>query len=270
MTNSIDLTGRRFGFLTVLSRSPRSPNLKSRDARWLCRCDCGNETVVAARNLKNGATKSCGCAHAENLSGKRFGRLIAISRVKRADLQSSQTFWKCLCDCGRTHVVSAAHLKDGTTISCGCYAREATSERSKTHGMTKTRLYRIWLHMKDRCLNPKHVHFKCYGGRGISICKEWVENFESFRDWALSNGYQKALTLDRINNNENYCPENCRWVSATEQNRNTSRNIFYQGKCLKEWAEALNIDYALVRGRIWAGWSIEKSLTTPVRKKTRK
>lgn len=131
------------------------------------------------------------------------------------------------------------------------------------------RLRGVWTNMRQRCLNPKNRQYKNYGGRGITICDEWINDYSSFRDWALRSGYKQGLTIDRINNDEGYSPENCRWATYKEQSRNTRNNriitINGETKCLIEWAETLGISYQLVQGRLRNGWPVEKALTEPLR-----
>lgn len=148
------------------------------------------------------------------LSGQRFGRLLVI---RREGSRNGRATWYCKCDCGNYKVVIGKNLKNGKTSSCGCLHKELLSKRSKTHGMTGKRLYRIWHDMKNRCEYSKDKKYSYYGGRGIKVCNEWSSNFESFMTWALSNGYNDLLTIDRINNDGNYEPNNCRWITMKEQ-----------------------------------------------------
>lgn len=149
--------------------------------------------------------------------------------------------------------------KIGNTKHNGCY----------------TRLYSIRQNMKSRCYNRNHIEYANYGGRGITICEEWKNSFEAFRDWALSHGYADNLSIDRIDNDGNYTPENCRWATKKEQanNRKSNRLITYNGKTqnLKQWADESGIDYKILHDRITRyKWSAEKALTTPCRKMRRK
>lgn len=142
----------------------------------------------------------------------------------------------------------------------------------KTHGMYNTRLYDIWVNMKQRCFNPNDQAYHNYGGRGIAVCDEWKENFQEFYDWAIANGYGDTLSVDRIDNNGNYCPENCRWTDRNVQNRNRRNNhkLTYNGvsKTVVEWAEEKNMPYELLLNRLnKLGWSVERSLTTPIEKR---
>ena len=136
--------------------------------------------------------------------------------------------------------------------------------RKEQHGGRYTRLYNIWLNMKQRCSNPKASHYEYYGGRGISVCREWRDSFSSFREWAISNGYNEKLTLDRTDRDEDYCPGNCRWITQTEQMSNTSRNIMltYQGEThsLSEWSRIVGVPYGTLKSRLRYGWSVERML----------
>lgn len=167
--------------------------------------------------------------------------------------------WLCECDCGNQIVVTTTHLKSGHTKSCGCYAKEVSVRNGlkKKHGMTKTRIHRIWSQIKTRCFNSKDEHFKDYGGRGITICDEWKNSFESFYEWSMANGYEDNLTIDRIDVNGNYCPENCRWATMKEQNDNKRNTVLltFEGetRTLGEWSEITGIKYITLFWRYKAG-----------------
>ena len=145
-----------------------------------------------------------------DLTGQRFGRLTVI-RKDNARSTRKYTYWQCRCDCGKTVVVYGYDLRRGRTVSCGC--------RKVKHDGRYTRLYSIWQGMKKRCSNEHHPFYAYYGGRGICVCPQWEDSFSSFRDWALSNGYKDDLTIDRIDNNAGYCPDNCQWITAAENTR---------------------------------------------------
>lgn len=182
----------------------------------------------------------------QNLTGSRFGRLLVLSLVDTAAGANTPTKWLCQCDCGEKIEVRAYNLKSGNTLSCGCLQKEKAAANKKTHGMTGSRLYVIWRHIIGRCTRPNDKAYKWYGGRGITVCDEWKDNFQAFYDWAMANGYnpeakQGECTLDRIENGGNYCPENCRWITIQEQQRNKRDNVRVsfngQVKTVAEWAE---------------------------------
>lgn len=156
-----------------------------------------------------------------DLRGKRFGKLMAIEPTE--ERLHGKVMWLCICDCGNSCTVMSTRLASGHTKSCGCYSSERTTALNTTHGGSHSRLYSIWDSMKTRCNNPKAKSFSYYGGRGISVFPEWEKNFTAFRDWAYANGYRDDLTLDRIDGDGNYSPDNCRWATWHEQRVNQNR-----------------------------------------------
>lgn len=203
-----------------------------------------------------------------DLTGRKFGKLTIISR---AENKHNNPAWLCKCECGTLRVVAGCSLKNGRTNSCGCYQKEQVKKLLKIHGQAKkgnhTRLYKIYHGIKARCFRTSNHGFENYGGKGITICDEWKNSFQNFYDWAMANGYTDNLTIDRIDSNGNYCPENCRWVTYKVQNNNTSRNhlITYNGKTqtLAQWAAETGIKYDTLRARLdRSHWDIEKALTT--------
>ncbi|MCB5278935.1 MAG: AP2 domain-containing protein [Candidatus Cloacimonetes bacterium] len=156
------------------------------------------------------------------------------------------------CQCGNEFKTQTYDVQKGKTSSCGCYHKQRTAESHIIHGLSNHRLYLIWCSIKSRCGNPKNKRFKDYGGRGITICNEWRDDFETFYTWAIANGYKKGLTIDRINNDGNYEPSNCRWTTSIVQSRNTRKirecnTSGYRGvsfhKMSKKWVAQININY---------------------------
>ena len=176
------------------------------------------------------------------------------------------TQWKCMCDCGKMTTARGADLTSGRKKSCGCLQKDHAIK----HGMEGTRLYRIWHGMKDRCKNENGKNYANHGGRGISICEEWCNDFQAFYDWSMENGYQDGLTIDRRDNDGNYEPSNCRWTTAKVQanNRRSNRMIEYEGESHTEaeWGEITGLGRSVVHQRLKEGWSIKKTLTEPKRR----
>ena len=194
---------------------------------------------------------------AKDCIGKKFGRLtiLKIDHIEK----SGQTYVLCKCDCGTEKIIKFGSVSTGLIVSCGCRKREVLGLGSITHGQSKTRLYSIWLNMRKRCYYSKYIEFENYGGRGISVCDEWRNDFEPFYNWATNNGYADNLSIDRIDVNGNYEPSNCRWANRKQQSRNRNNNILitYNGetKTLIEWAEIKNINYKKLWSRIKHNWS---------------
>lgn len=153
----------------------------------------------------------------EDITGQRFGKLVAI---EYKGLKGEKTSWLCKCDCGNECIVITNSLKSNKTKSCGCIHKKQLIERNKKHNMSNSKLYKVWRGMKTRCYNPNFIYYCNYGGRGITICDEWKNDFSKFYEWAINNGYEEGLTIDRINNDGNYEPINCRWITRAEQNKN--------------------------------------------------
>lgn len=251
-----DLTGRRFGRLVVIQYDRTDSH---GETWWLCKCDCGNPDLVSIRrqSLRQGHTTSCGCRQHEiktDLTGQKFNRLTVLGFAGRDRLHKAS--WRCRCDCGSELIVDGYNLTSGHTKSCGCWNIESIQTRSTTHGHSRTGegIYPVWKSMRARCNNPNSHAYKNYGGRGISVCSEWDEDFKSFYDWSMSNGYHPELTIDRIDNDGDYSPENCRWTTTIEQanNRRTCCYIEYKNEThtLTEWSRIIGVSYDVLKRRV--------------------
>ena len=203
-----------------------------------------------------------------DITGQRYGRLVALGPVG-LDAQGN-IVWRCSCDCGKTTRVASMRMRSGHTKSCGCLSRELRVV-IKTHGMCGTRIYEIWKDMVKRCNNPNGKAYANYGGRGIFVCAEWRHDFQAFYDYVsqLPNYDKKGYSLDRIDNEEGYRPENIRWSSRTQQNRNKRNTVMltYNGKTqsLPAWADELGMSRKVLHDRIFRSWSVERALTQSVR-----
>ena len=193
----------------------------------------------------------------KDLTGQKFNKLTVVNRAESRRQPSGKlvTYWNCKCECGNTTQVRGCDLKDGHIKSCGC-------SHIKHGYANRERLYETWKNMKRRCYDLKNKRYKQYGGRGIIVCDEWLNDYMNFRNWAMENGYNDTLTIDRINVNGNYEPRNCRWATMIEQQNNVTRNriLEYKSsrKTMSEWAKIYNIPYSKFNKRIQMGWNIEK------------
>lgn len=213
----------------------------------------------------------------KDITNQRFGKLVAIE-PHHQDINNTW-FWSCKCDCGNEKIVNGITLRKGECKSCGCLRFSilsilqlqgtSTIDFSEEDSLT---LYKIFQGMKYRCYSPGDGSYKDYGKRGITICKEWLEDPNNFIKWSLNNNYKKGLQIDRIDNDGPYSPENCRWVTHKENCNNTRRNkyITFEGETitLSQWADKVNISRKVILWRLNHGWTIEKALTTPKGKRT--
>lgn len=188
-----------------------------------------------------------------DLTGKKYGRLLVLGIDDRG---TRKTYWNCQCDCGNIKSVRADSLISGSIQSCGCLKKEVDKinlSANHKHKMSGTRIYFIWQGIKDRCYNINNTRYLRYGGRGIKVCDEWLNDFSAFYEWAMNNGYSDELTIDRIDNSGNYNPNNCRWVNKKTQANNRETNIKITignaTKTLSEWCDIFEIDYKKIYAR---------------------
>lgn len=206
--------------------------------------------------------------------GDRYGLFTIVKEVEGVySGKNRRRTFLCKCYCGNLKKVALNDLRTGNTKSCGCI-KEFTSRnnglKSTTHGMTHTKLYSIWWGMKQRCYLESNPSYKDYGGRGIRVCQLWIDDFQVFYDWSVENGYEEGLSIERIDVNGHYEPDNCTWIPFSEQSRNkrNTRLITFDNETLtlREWSEKLNLSYGALKRRLQVGWSVEKALTTPLAK----
>ena len=184
-----------------------------------------------------------------DITNQKFGKLTAIKQVKQKD--TDHAYWLCICECGNYHITNSYSLRKGRVTSCGCKKKEKHSRNLSTP--KNKRLYNIWLLMRHRCYKSYIKCYKSYGAKGITVCDAWRDNFWNFQEWALSNGYRDDLSIDRIDNNKGYCPENCKWSTMHDQQQNKSNCIFFthngETHNITEWCKILNIKYSTARNR---------------------
>lgn len=202
--------------------------------------------------------------NAKDVTSQRFGRFVVLGPISRTDKYG--IVWLCQCDCGNVRKIPCGRLRSGNTKSCGCLQKDI----STTHGLHNGILYGVWAHIIQRCTNPKCHSYPNYGGRGITVCDEWRYDFKAFHDYVsrLPHYNEEGYTLDRADNSLGYFPDNLRFATTTEQNRNQRRNVMieHNGKiqCLTAWAVELGISSSTLQWRFRHGWSADRALTTLV------
>lgn len=254
------LIGKKSGNLTVIDEYKKPHIVCGKRSGYtyycLCKCSCGNIINVKKYMIIHNLIKSCKKCSVKrkkirNQEGKRFGKLVVIKDFIE---KNKRRYCLCLCDCGNYQEVYLSNLLSGRKKDCGCVARKKAAEKHYKHGGKGTKLYKVWCSMRKRCRSKSGKDYKDYFCRGISVCDEWEKDFSVFREWAISNGYKNGLTIDRIDNNGNYCPENCRWVDMKVQNRNKRNNIAFlrngERKTISEIAEIYKLPYEFVRYRL--------------------
>lgn len=241
-----DLTGQRFGKLVVLGLDH-----SEKRSYWKCQCDCGKEVVACSDMLRSGTKRSCGCLKIHDLTGQKFGKLTVKCFL---EIKNETAIWECVCECGNIIRVPNASLVTGGTRSCGCLKKE---NHTKKHELSHTRIYGIWKNMVARCFCENTEAYINYGGRGITICDEWLgeKGIKNFYNWAINNGYKDELTIDRIDVNGNYEPSNCRWSDWETQcyNKRITRRFLVCGemKNLKEISEDYGIPLNKLRRKYY-------------------
>ena len=248
----VDLTGKQFGDWTVESFDHQD---LGKDSFWACVCICGETKIAPSGNIKRQGEYKCN--HKASFIGRKFGRLEVKSLAYKKD---NTTYWNCKCDCGNSCVVRRNDLTTGNTKSCGCLHMESIS----THGMRNDDRYSVWRDLIGRCENILNADFGDYGARGIRVCEEWHDIHQFVKDMGpRPEGYE----IERIDNNGNYCPDNCKWASRKAQTNNTRRNIIvsYKGRkqSLALWCEELNLNYESMRARLKRHWSPEEAFELP-------
>lgn len=190
-----------------------------------------------------------------DITGQKFNHLTALKIESRNPLK-----WLCRCDCGNLHVVSALNLRFGHVKSCGCLQKRG----NPTHNQSNTRLYRIYAGIKRRCYNKHEPAYPRYGGAGLVMCDEWKNDFTAFYNWAIKNGYDESLTIDRIDNTKGYSPDNCRWADMKAQSNNRTNCIMFthNGKTqtVKQWCNELGLNVGTVYSRIDRGWPVDEAI----------
>ena len=235
---------------------------------------CRKHAMPLIQRARVAAKESAGLAKMSGLLpiGRPFGRFTIQGQpfLRAARPGGKRRWWiAARCVCGTEKTVLCQNLLKGGSQSCGCRHREVAAQQKRTHGQSRTHLYRLWQTIVTRCYYAKHKKFHCYGGRGIKVCAEWREDFEAFRGWALANGYRHGLEIDRRNNDGDYCPENCRFITHARQQRNkrTNRTLeaFGESKCLMDWVEDLRcaVTKETLTSRLRYGWAAEAAIATP-------
>lgn len=279
--NISDYIGKEFFYLTVIGESASLARDSSK--QWEFRCVCGEKILSPPYRVISGHIKSCGCMRYTNIKHKKHksdnlqkvdpdwyigkkNNYLTVSAIAGKN-DNGRIMLNCLCDCGNHKLVLPYQFLNGAVKSCGCIR----GKRRRTHGYSKHPLYIKWAQMIKRCYDPSDPHFDRYGGRGITVCDEWKEGPTKFIEWAeLRTDRTDGKTLDRIDNNKGYSPDNCRWATRKQQQQNRNVNIIIEingeTKVLSEWCEIYGIKHETARSRIKRGWSPIEAVTTPVNK----
>lgn len=253
------LNGKKFNMITVLHEDFNHLKKSGKQARYVCRCECGTIFTCDKSNIVHERSYSCGCKKRlyNDFTNCRFGRLIALKPMGLN--QHKEMTWLCKCDCGNETTTNAYSLKSGMTKSCGClkHSKRVNAMRNTLPWYDKINM--AYGNMKTRCYNPKYSLYEGYGGRGITVCDEWRNDFKAFYDWAIQNGFNENLTLDRKDNDGNYEPSNCRWVDDIVQsnNRRSNKILTIDGvsDTMANWSRNSGTKYSNIQSRLKNGYS---------------
>lgn len=247
----------------------------------LCKCSCGKEKEVFKQALTRGTSKSCGCLQRELFSKRRsvlddfFQKGMKFNRwevLEKYDKQDKSVL--CKCECGTVKKIDAQNLKRNLTKSCGCYKEEQANNKDNHKWKGYSRIESIFNNMKSRCYNPNVPKYKSYGERGIKICDEWLNDSSTFLEWAINNGYEEHLTIERIDVNKGYSPKNCRWANGLEQANNKQKtvriNINGIEMTFREIHEKYGVPIKILQNRYYQQGTNDERITRPVRKKENK
>lgn len=267
--NQIINIGDKFGKLVVINQAPKE---KKTEQKYICQCECGKIVATTKHKLNSGKTKSCGCLKkiiTINI-GDKFNRLTVIELIPHVKGKAKEYILKC--DCGNIVICKKNHIYSGNTQSCGCLGKERRKESCTSHGLTYSREYLTWQNMKKRTGDENNEAYKNYGGRGITICDRWLNSFENFlKDMGMKPSPKH--TIERVDNDGNYTPENCKWGTRKEQMNNMRKNhkITYNGKTqnLNQWSEETGMPARDIRYRLHHGWTVEETFKIPLKPSNR-
>lgn len=248
---------------------------EGRKKLYLCSCKCGSTTYVNYETLRTKRIRDCGCGTymLEKHIGEKYNHFTVVNCIRKRMSGKINIVAICKCSCGNYREIPVSLLKNRYSCGCvRCYKPNKEKNKSKTKQKNiPCRLKRIYSKMKDRCYNNKAKDYKWYGLKGITICDEWLQDINNFKKWALENGYNESLTIDRIDSSKNYCPENCRWATMREQQNNRSNNVKYEYKNLKltlaEISRLENFNYNTLCSRIRNGMSLDEALSKPIKRR---
>lgn len=258
--------GMKVNYLTVIDSKRIHKNDDYKQGYYLCKCECGNIKPIKCHSITTGKIRDCGCGEFMRRKhiGKKYGFWEVIDAFREVRSGKINIMLKCKCvECGKESCMTASSIKDYTFSVCNHNKRGYKKDNKNKLNIPK-KLRDCWKNIINRCYDESSVMYSHYGARGISMCEDWHKSLKSFADWALNNGYKEGLTIERIDFNKNYCPENCCWIPKTEQSKNTTRNRIYcwQGKNLTvaEIARLNNVSQYTLYCRLNKGMSIEDAV----------